>query len=397
MLTRRFLLSCPAFLGAVSASPRIAFATLPGRPDQRFVLVILRGAMDGLAAVPPIGDPDYAATHGLLAIPASGQEGGALRLDDRFGLHPALAPVAPLYASGEMLCLHALASPYRQRSHFDAQDLLENGTARPGGAADGWVNRTLSALGATRWEALAIGDDIPMALRGKAPVGNWRPGGGPEAGEDVMRAVSAMYAADPALASALRAGIETAAMVAGTAPSAPAPKKQPEFAAIAARAGSLLAADDGPNLAVMEVFGWDTHVGQGAAKGRLALALRQFAGGIADMRAALGPAWARTVVVAVTEFGRTARPNGTDGTDHGTASAAFVVGGPVAGGRVIADWPGLAPAALYQGRDLAPTSDMRALFKAVLGEHLHVPTRLLDTAIFPGSAGVRPMSGLMRA
>ena len=397
---RRLLVASAAALAASPAWSRTAFAAIPGRSPKRLVLIVMRGAMDGLAAVPPFGDPDYAAAHGALAIGAPGTDGGALPLDSRFGLHPALAPVHPLFASGEMLVFHAMSSPGHSRSHFDAQAMLENGTERIG-TADGWLNRAMSCLGATRWSALAIGPQMPLVLRGTAPVGNWKPETEPGATPGLVLSVASMYADDPALSAALSKGLQTSDMidaaVDGSLGGTGRRKVGGGFKAMAGAAGHILAAESGPSIAVMDIGGWDTHVAQGTAKGRLSGALSEFSQGLAALHEGLGTRWKDTAVVAVTEFGRTVGANGTGGTDHGTATAGFLLGGAVSGGRVLADWPGLAPGALYQSRDLASTMDVRSVLKAVLGEHLGCTSADLEDRIFPGSLSARPLTGLLRA
>jgi len=371
--------------------PKLGFASMAARPGKLFVLIIMRGAMDGLAAVAPLGDPDYAALRTSLVLGTPAAPGGALKLDERFWLHPALAPVYPLYGRGEMLVVHAVASPYRERSHFDAQNVLESGMAKPGWGGDGWLNRMLSAQHATRVEGIAFTPTLPLVLKGAAPVSNWQPEGGPA---DIEDAVAHMYRADPVLAATYQAGLTARGVVDVAGRGMPQRRIFPSLAAVA---GKTLAAEDGPNMAVLEIGGWDTHVGQGTVKGRLAGALGQLADGVDALHKALGNRWRDTVVVAITEFGRTARPNGTGGTDHGTATAAFLFGGAVAGGRVLADWPGLSAPALYQNRDLAPTTDVRCVLKGVLGEHLGVGQAVLEAKIFPGSASARPVAGLVRA
>ena len=379
--TRRDVLKAvvlPAFF------PAVAFARAGSAMDRIFVLIVLRGAMDGLSAVPPVGDPDYLALRGPLVVD------GTLALDGKFALHPALAPVHDFYARGEMTILHAMASPYRERSHFDAQNVIETGQLRPGMASDGWLNRALMALRADSVGGIAFTPEMPLVLKGRAPVANWQP----EARhEDISVAVTRMYGDDPVLAVAYAQGLAAGGEV--TAASAGLPQKH-DFASLAAIAGRALAVQGAPNVAVLEIGGWDTHVAQGSSKGRLANALAQLGAGVAALRAGLGPRWSQTVVAAVTEFGRTARQNGTGGTDHGTATAGFAFGGALEGGHVVADWPGLSQAALYQQRDLAPTADMRGFLKGILGDHLKVPGAALEQQVFPGSAAARPMQGLIR-
>lgn len=387
MLSRRL------FLGSLAATAlplRLAFAAAPG--ERRLVLVILRGGLDGLSALPPVGDDHYKRQRGELALGKS----EVLPLDGFFGLHPALPTFAQLYAAGQLLPLHAVASPYRDRSHFDAQDLLENGGAAPRLLNDGWLGRTLAALGGS-WSGLGVGQDLPLVLQGPGRATTWAPSALPGADTAFLARVADLYAADPLLGPALEAGFEANALageVLGKGGTSGKGGKRAE-AAMAEGAGRLLAAPEGPRIAVVELGGWDTHANQGTTKGRLTLALGGLDAAIAALQRGLGPTWQDTVVVVVTEFGRTVAPNGTGGTDHGTGAAAFLAGGPVAGGRVLADWPGLGKGALYESRDLQPTLDLRSLFKGVLAEHLAVPDAALEQQIFPDSTAARPFSGLM--
>lgn len=393
MITRRNVaraLLAATTLVAMDTAPRLAFANISARPGRRFVLIILRGAMDGLAAVPPLSDPDYASLRARMALGTPQAPGGALPLDGKFWLHPALAPIHPLYAHGEMIVFHAMASPYRDRSHFDAQNVIESGMVHPGWSRDGWLNRTLVALHATGVQGIAFTPTLPLVLKGDAPSSNWQPENGRV---DIEDTVLHMYRTDPVLKAAYQEGLTARGLI--EAANRGASQKR-GFGDLSAVAGKTLAAEDGPNLAMLEIGGWDTHVGQGTAKGRLAAALASLAEGVEALHQGLGDRWHETVVVAITEFGRTARPNGTGGTDHGTATVGFAFGGAVAGGRVVADWPGLAAGALYQARDLAPTLDVRAVLKAILGDHLGVPSAALDTEIFPDSAMAKPLPGLIR-
>ena len=379
--------------------PRVAFARIPG--ERRFVLVVLRGGMDGLAAVPPYGDPNYASVRGPLALPGPGQQDGIIALDRFYGLNPALAPVDPLFKQGEALALHAVATPYRERSHFDGQDVLENGTATPHATQDGWLNRALGLYGGdARRTGLAVGQGVPLALRGAVPVQFWTPSRLPGLPPQFVEKLTVLYRGDRAFAMALEEGVQAEALAEDTLGDQrmmdPQGPRANAFAKLAPEAGKLLAVEQGPRVAVMECLGWDTHQGQGTVQGRMADTLRAFADGIAGLAASLGPAWKDTVVLAVSEFGRTVRPNGTAGTDHGTATAAFLFGGAVAGGRVVADWPGLDQGRLYQGRDLAPTLDLRGAIKAVLRDHLGLPADGVDRVVLPGSAQIKPLPGLVR-
>jgi uncharacterized protein (DUF1501 family) len=421
MPRREFLgLSALAASGAFLTT-RVAFARQSERA-RRFVLVIMRGALDGLAAVPPCGDPAYAGLRREFALAAPG--GGAhaaLPLDGFFGLHPSLGFLQQSYAARELIVFHALASPYRERSHFDGQDVLENGTIHPHALQTGWLNRALAqASERPAHEAgVALGQNVPLVMRGPAEVASWSPSRLAALDEDTFARITDLYAGDkllaPRLADAMAAdamagrdadssavggamgGNAGASGTAGAAAQTAAGGGAGRYAEIVQAAAGFLRQDQGPKVAVFDTTGWDTHANEGGAEGQLAGRLGQLDAGLAILKQQLGPAWADTAVLLVTEFGRTAAINGTRGTDHGTATVALLVGGAVAGGRVIADWPGLAPRALYQGRDLAPTSDLRGVLKGLLAEQLGVPSRALATDVFPDSANVKPLAGLLRA
>ena len=399
-LTRRQFIKSAGATAAVawaSGLPRMAFATLP--TDNRFILVILRGALDGLAAVVPYGDPNYKSARGGLAFNPPGMEDGVLDLNGFFGLNPALQPLLPLYQQKQMLAIHAVASPYRERSHFDAQNVLENGTISPGGTA-GWLNRTLQVLNGANGSAIALNQQIPLVLQGKASVASWAPKGHDlDAQSGYMTKITAMYGHDPLLGPAFSQAVQTQAMAEQSLGmddvDASKNAKNPHALYESARAaGTFLAQPTGPRMAVLEAGGWDTHFRQGTSNGVLFNRLSDLANGLAALPTSLGPAWKKTVVVVVTEFGRTVAENGTGGTDHGTGSVALVLGGAIRGGQVLGAWPGLAPANLYQARDLAPTTDMRSIFKTVLTTHLAVPSAPLETVIFPNSANAAPLTGI---
>ena len=387
ILNRRALL---AGVGAASvwaaAGPRLVLADAP--TDKRLVVVILRGAMDGLSALPPIGDPSYRGLRGELAIEQP------IDLDGSFGLHPALAPIAPWFGEGALLPVHAVATPYRDRSHFDAQDLLENGTPAPHGSTSGWLNRALASFRSGQTpQGLAVGQVVPLVLRGDVAVTTWSPSVLPGAEPDLLARLEVMYAADPLFMRSLDEAIATSGM-AGDGGIATGGARQQARQAVRT-AATMLAAADGPRIAVLESTGWDTHANQGADTGRLGTALAGLADSLALFRDSIGTAWRQTALVVVTEFGRTALPNGTGGTDHGTAGAALLAGGAIAGGRVLADWPGLAAGQLHEGRDLTPTLDLRAVLKALLRDHLGLDEGSLETAVFPDSAAIRPLDGLI--
>lgn len=393
-LGRRALLSALPCAGMAALAPRLAMATTQARHSQRLVVIILRGAMDGLSAVAPVGDPDYATLRGPLAIAAPGLSLGGTGLNSLFALHPSLASLHPLYLAREMLVVHAMASPYRDHSHFEAQAVMENGSTSTSGASDGWLNRFLVLMRAASWgdTGFAFGPSVPLTLQGAAAVDNWCPNPERMADNVMLRSTAAMYAADPALRGALIAGLNSAALASATTPGV---SKLSAFANLAQSAGQIMAGDAGPNVATIETYGWDTHIQQGGASGMLADLLASLAEGVLLLKQGLGARWAQTAVVAITEFGRTAVPNGTGGTDHGTASAGFAFGGAVAGGRVQANWPGLSRGALYQSRDLAPTLDMRSFLKGIVGDHFRLPSGSLRT-VFPDSGAVLALNGLIR-
>jgi uncharacterized protein (DUF1501 family) len=355
--------------------------------------------------VPPYADPDYAALRREVALRAPGSEGGALPLDGFFGLHPSCNFLAQCYAARELTVLHALASPYRERSHFDGQDVLENGTPQPHAQQSGWLNRALAQLpgGVPREAGVALGQNVPLVMRGPAEVTSWSPSRLNALDEDTMTRIADLYASDALLAARLADGLAADAIAGGGeepgAMSTGAPNKayNARYAEVVRAAAGFLRQEEGPRVAVFDTSGWDTHANEGGAQGQLAGRLAALDGALATFKAELGPAWADTAVLLVTEFGRTAAVNGTRGTDHGTATVALLLGGAVAGGRVHADWPGLSARALYQGRDLAPTLDLRAVLKGILGEHLGVPPRALEEHVFPGSAAAAALRGLTRA
>jgi uncharacterized protein (DUF1501 family) len=395
---RRFILSTGA-LAASAALPRVLFAKTGG--PGRLVVVILRGALDGLAAVPPYGDPNYADVHRELAIAAPGAADGALKLDGTFGLHPSLGFLHERYVGGELIVFQATASPYRDRSHFDGQNVLENGLEHPIGSADGWLNRALAALPARSTpagpldRAVAISQNIPLILRGPAAVLSKSPQATPDVDEDLLARLADLYSKDDWFSARLSDAVQTDKLADAGAGMASAPTDR--ISGVARMAATLMRSDGGPEIAVIEASGWDTHANQGGAKGALAGRLSGLDKALRTLADDLGPLWPETAVLVVTEFGRTAAMNGTRGTDHGTGGCAFLAGGAVHGGRVIADWPGLARSALLENRDLKPTLDLRSVFKGVLDEHLHVDAKTLATRVFPDSGNARTLRGLMRA
>ena len=401
---RGFLLGAGA-LAASAAIPEVLFAHTGG--TSRLVVVILRGALDGLAAVPPYGDPSYAGLHRELAIAPPGNPDGALALNNTFGLHPSLSFLHERFAAGELVVFNAVCSPYRDRSHFDGQNVLENGLTKPIGTADGWLNRALAALprgpGAAPDRAVAISQNVPLILRGEAAVISKSPQVTPDVDEDLLARLADLYSKDNWFSARLSEAVQTEKMMDGTAGAAPMDKTsaraahQDRAGAVARMAAELMRSDGGPEIAVIEATGWDTHANQGGAKGALATRLAGLDRALKSLADGLGPMWPQTAVLVVTEFGRTAAVNGTRGTDHGTGGCAFLVGGAVRGGQVIADWPGLSPRSLLDNRDLLPTLDLRSVFKGILDEHMHVDAKTLAKRVFPDSTGARPLQGLIRA
>ncbi len=418
---REFLHAGALALGGAFLTSRLAFART-GSSKSRFVFIVMRGALDGLAAAPPYGDADYAGLRRELALKAPGSPGGVLPLNGFFGLHPSLAFLRDSYTARELVVFHAVASPYRERSHFDGQDVLENGSPKPHAVQTGWLNRALASLQTGKGKELgvALGQNFPLVMRGPASVTSWSPSKLAALDEDTLERITDLYAGDPLLAARLADALAADAIADGPAdatmqraamPAAavPAPAEmaanQPllqrgkpmRYAEVVRAAAGFLRHDDGPQVAVFDTTGWDTHANEGNAEGQLAGRLGALDAGLRTLKDELGPVWANTAVLLATEFGRTAATNGTRGTDHGTATAAFLLGGAVQGGRVMADWPGLSSRALYQGRDLKPTTDLRSVLKGVLSEHLLVSSGALENTVFPGSAEARPIKGLFRA
>jgi len=393
---RRFLQGATLAAGGALLTTRLSFAGSGG--DSRLVVVIMRGAVDGLAAVPPWGDPDYARLRGSLAIAAPGATDGALRLDDLFGLHPQLAFLHESFAAGELTVFQAVATPYRDRSHFDGQDVLESGVVVPHASQTGWLNRALAAQpraarGAER--GVALGSNVPLMMRGPAEVASWAPTKLAELDPDTLQRIAELYTHDPMLGQRLGEAQTANAMAGdGSQPmmGGAGPNRYEEV--IRATAG-FLANEAGPRVAVFDTTGWDTHANEGGARGQLGTRFAALDAALRTLKTQLGSTWRDTAVLALTEFGRTAAVNGTGGSDHGTGTAALLLGGAVRGGKVICDWPGLSAGSLYQRRDLAPTLDLRALLKGTLVEHMGLPAAALDT-VFPDSGGVKPLRDLFR-
>jgi len=374
-LTRRHFLAAGGAATTLSLWPRLARAA--DAQDTRLVVVLLRGGLDGLHVVTPVGDPDFARLRGSLRVE------GARALDADFALHPALAFSHALYARREWLPVLAVAPPYRLRSHFEAQDNLESGTPVGGGTANGWLNRCVASLPASR--ALSVSTVMPLILRGAGDATTWSPPLPEDVNPILLQRLQSLYAADAHLAHPFEQAVAAQGMQAGGNVA-----RLPQAMAAAAR---FMAAPEGPRVGFAENTGWDTHAQQGPVLARKLAELDQ---GLRQFHDGIGPAWSRTVVMVVTEFGRTAAVNGTGGTDHGTGTLAMLAGGAVAGGRIAGDWPGLAHAQLNEGRDLRATTDLRSVFKGVVGDHLGIAASTLEARVFPDSHGAATMRGLLR-
>jgi uncharacterized protein (DUF1501 family) len=405
--TRRQLLLSSGTLFAWAYLPRLARAE--GR-DPRLLTFILRGALDGLAVAAPVADPGWVGLRGDNALTLDSKT-PALRLDNFFALHPAMPNLHAMFQAREAIIVHACATPYRERSHFDGQDVLESGLTKPVPSETGWLNRALGGLAPggrvdpNGSKAFGVGPVTPLVVRGPAPVLSWSPLQVMPASDDTVHRLLALYHhSDQKLAVALEehsklAAIERAGDMEQT-PGGPKPARGPGqarayFSEVAGTAAKFLAQPDGPRVGALALDGWDTHVNEGIASGRLSQLLGALDDALGAVKTNMGPAWRETVVVLVTEFGRTARINGTDGTDHGTGTVALLAGGALKGGRVIADWPGLKLADLHEDRDLKATTDLRAVIKGLLKDHLHADERTLAASVFPGSNGVKPMTGLI--
>ncbi len=368
--TRRSLLATGLTGLAISAAfPKMAWAA--AGTDKRFVFIIQRGAADGIGILAPTGDPDLVRMRGDLAAEAA----TGAKLDSMFTLHPAMVQSAKMYAAKQASFAHALASGYRERSHFDAQNVLESGAMKPYGRDDGWMNRLLGLLPVSQAKAIAIAPAVPLALRGPVKVNNYAPSRLPDANADLMERVSLLYAEDKQLSPLWAGALQTEGM-AMTPDGA-----MRGGAAVGKMVAGLMAGPEGARVLMLETNGWDTHSAQ---KNRLANQLRELDGLVAALRDGLSAQWNNTLVLVATEFGRTVAVNGTGGTDHGTGSAAMLYGGALAkGGSVMADWPGLATAKLYEGRDLKPTLRFEDVVTGALAAHYAIEPGKVKRTLFP--------------
>ena len=392
-MNRRHLLAAASAGVGLAFAGRVAAQT--NGPANKLVVVIARGAMDGLSVTVPYGDPNYVPLRAGLAIAAPGEANGALALGEGFGLHPALAGLHDLYGAGQMRFAPAVALPVRIRSHFDAQDVLENGGEGLRQQTDGWLNRAITAAGGAALKGLSIGAQTPLILRGDAPVSSWAPGGQVRGGDRIASLLQDLYVEDPMLGQNLARGLATEELV-GQGQNMDGEDgrlRRNDVLGLGRAVARLMNGAEGVDIVAVSLDGWDTHAGQRAQLQTRLTGLDQLVTGLKD---GLGETWSRTAVIVATEFGRTARANGTQGTDHGTGSSLLLAGGAVKRGGPIGDWPTLADNRLFENRDLAPTMDIRSVFKGVLRDHMGVDRAALDARVFPGSAAEAPtMDGLV--
>ncbi len=397
MLTRRqFLGTAAVGTATLLVWPKLTFAATGA--DTRFLFVLLRGGLDGLESVPPYGDPGYQAIRGALALSPSAAK-PAHKLDSVFALHPSFNYAAQLYAQGQFMPVVAAAPPYWGRSHFQAQNCVENGTSKPDGSQTGWLNRCIASMPGV--DGLACAAVMPLTKRGSAKVETWSPPLPTEVNPILLQRLQPLYAADTRLASPFARAVAQQndspvpeSGIGMLASSKPGKKKQGGLPVMMGAAGTFMGKSDGPRVAFVEDEGWDTHANEAAI---VTSKIAELDAGLKSFQQAMGGMWGRTILIVATEFGRTAHVNGTGGTDHGTGGSMFLAGGALHGGRVAGQWPGIGSGELYQNRDVHATTDFRSVFKGVLASHLGVSESLLASRVFPGSDGVAPIDGLVRS
>lgn len=391
-INRRSILKAGGAGLLATSLPGLSLASVPG--DRKLIVVLLRGGMDGLSVVIPHGDPDYEKARPNIAVNKPGEEDGAFPLKNGFSLHPTLKNLHSFWQENELLAVQAVGTADRTRSHFDAQDTLENGTGSAGGARDGWLNRSIIAMQGASETGLAIGKQVPLILRGNMQVQTWAPSKMPNSAGALLDQLERLYETDPLFARALQSARKSAVMTSSAMAGREDGKKRKRirFSALCENAARFLKSDSGPSIASLELGGWDTHTNQ---KFALNSALKQLDEGMVKLKSELGPAWKKTTVVIISEFGRTARENGTRGTDHGTAGVALLAGGAVNGGKIVGKWPGLSDHVLFENRDLFPTTDLRSVLKGVLKDHLKIADEELSTNVFPKSQSAKPLKSLI--
>lgn len=370
MLNRRYILA-----GGLSAFalggfvPQVSFAA--AATNRHFIFLLQRGAADGLATVAPTGDPDFLRARGDLA--AEAMQG--TKLDDFFALHPKMTGAAALFASREASFVHAVASSTRDRSHFDAQNLIESGGLKPYARKDGWMNRLLTLLPNGQNKAIAIAPSLPLILRGNAGASSYEPSRSAGPDDDFTHRVSALYAEDTQLSNLWEDAVRTG-MMAGK----PDTNERGEAASAKMVAG-LMQGPDAARIVMLDSNGWDTHSSQSARLGNMLSRTDRF---VTALKTEMGSDWQKCLVIIATEFGRTVAFNGTKGTDHGTASAAMLFGGNLQHpGKVIADWPGLNATSLYEGRDLKATMRFDHMISDALAHHFTLDPVLTRRTLFP--------------
>jgi len=386
---RGLMLGLGAALAMGRPMPARAASSAP-----RLVVINLRGGLDGLSCVAPYGDRNLAVLRSALMAPAVGQPGGMLDLGGFFGLHPSMPNLHAMYLAGQAAMVHAVGNIELTRSHFDGQDCLQSGADEL--LTAGWLNRAMGMVpgSGTMQSGIAMASCQPLMVQGRTITAGWAPDHLPEAGSGFVSTLTSLLAGDPLLGPAYAAGYQDRATFDSALKAAPIPAGATTLQQLAWGAGTFLSLPNGPSIAAIETDSFDTHSDQVA---RLAKSLADLDGALFLLKTALGSAWANTVVMTMTEFGRTAAANGgaSLGTDHGTAFAVLLAGGAVAGGQVIATWPGLSASQLYEGRDLAPTVDIRSIPMGILQQHMGLPSASMAT-IFPG-VSVGAMTGLVRS
>lgn len=415
-MNRRQFLACSAALGLAVPFGRNGWIARAAEPDHRRLIVIfLRGAVDGLNLIVPYGDDNYYAARRNIAVKPPGSEHGALDLDGHFGLHPALAALMPRWQAGQLAFVHASGSTDPTRSHFDAQLYMENGTPGKGAVSDGWMNRLLAALPGPQsaGRAIAFGPQLPRILTGSQPVANL--GSANDIGKPlaidrpgVSEAFAKLYGGNDRLSRSFQDGVQSRQQMAADAQmneeqdakeqiaannGAPLPNG---FPSDAARLAHMMRQDASIRLAFFALGGWDTHINQGAGEGQLANRLRPLGDGLAALATGLGPSFDDSLILVMSEFGRTVHENGNGGTDHGHGNVLWLLGGDIAGKHVYGSWPGLGRDQLYQQRDLAVTTDFRRVIGPTVTRHLRLPDGAI-AALFPGIPAGGDYSSLLRA
>lgn len=396
MKRRNFLIQSGIFsataITSISSNAIVARSANPNSDQKRLIVIFLRGAVDGLNVVVPYSETAYYQARPQIAIPQPGKEGGVIDLDGRFGLHPALAPLMPEWQENSLAFVHACGSPDPTRSHFDAQQYMENATPGDKQTQDGWMNRLLGVISQkTPIQAVSVGETTPEIFSGRMPVANIASGRNGSRALPIDRtqlaaAFDQLYGGNDALSQTYRQGrmaheaimkdLDSEMQMANNgAPSSNG------FASDAQRLAQLMLKDSRIELGFMALGGWDTHVNQGSTQGQLARNLKKLGSGLAALIKGLGNVYQNTTIVVMSEFGRTVKQNDNGGTDHGHGNVIWVLGGKIRGGKVYGEWPGLSTAQLYQGRDLAITTDFRDVISAVLSDHLHLNEAKLNQVL----------------